>query len=103
MLRSSFNAISRLVSPRDKKPRTSRSRDVSAFKFLLPDCIAPCINRRGTTREAVIAEFAHEIPLGRFGAPEDVAAMVVWLASPCAGYITGQTVNVDGGIARGLL
>jgi 3-oxoacyl-[acyl-carrier protein] reductase len=58
---------------------------------------------RGTTRAAVIAEFAHEIPLGRFGAPEEVAAMVVWLASPRAGYITGQTVNVDGGIARGLV
>jgi NAD(P)-dependent dehydrogenase (short-subunit alcohol dehydrogenase family) len=58
---------------------------------------------RGVTREAVIAEFAHEIPLGRFGDPEEVAAMVVWRASPRAGYITGQTVNVDGGIARGLL
>lgn len=58
---------------------------------------------RGVAREAVIAEFAHEIPLGRFGAPEEVAAMAVWLASPRAGYVTGQTVNVDGGIARGLL
>lgn len=58
---------------------------------------------RGVAREAIIAEFAHEIPLGRFGDPEEVAAMVVWLASPRAGYVTGQTVNVDGGIARGLL
>jgi 3-oxoacyl-[acyl-carrier protein] reductase len=58
---------------------------------------------RGTTREAIVAEFAHEIPLGRFAEPEEVAAMVVWLASPLAAYVTGQTVNVDGGIARGLL
>ena len=58
---------------------------------------------RGVPFDDVIAEFAHEIPLGRFGAPEEVAAMVVWLSSPRAAYVTGQTVNVDGGIARGLL
>lgn len=58
---------------------------------------------RNVTAEDVIAEFAHEIPLGRFGAPEEVSAMVLWLSSPRAAYVTGQTVNVDGGIARGLL
>jgi 3-oxoacyl-[acyl-carrier protein] reductase len=58
---------------------------------------------RGTSRDSVIAEFAHEIPLGRFGRAEEVAAMVAWIASPRAGYVTGQTINVDGGIARGLL
>jgi 3-oxoacyl-[acyl-carrier protein] reductase len=58
---------------------------------------------RNVGAEDVIAEFAHEIPLGRFGTPEEVAAMVVWLSSPRAAYVTGQTVNVDGGIARGLL
>lgn len=57
----------------------------------------------GTTREAILERFTHEIPLGRFGQPEEVAAMVLWLASPRASYITGQAVNVDGGIARGLL
>jgi len=58
---------------------------------------------RGVTRGAVIAAFARESPRGRFGDPQEVAAMVVWRASPRGGYITGQTVNGDGGIARGLL
>jgi 3-oxoacyl-[acyl-carrier protein] reductase len=38
------------------------------------------------------------IPLGRLGKPEEVAAAVAFLAGPEAGYITGTTLNVDGGI-----
>lgn len=57
----------------------------------------------GRSREDVLTEFSREVPLQRFGQPEEVAAMVVWLACPRASYVTGQTVNVDGGIARGLL
>lgn len=37
------------------------------------------------------------VPLGRWQEPEDIAAMAVFLASPLAGNITGQTINVDGG------
>ena len=38
------------------------------------------------------------IPVGRFGSAADVAAAVLYLASPDAGYVTGQTITVDGGM-----
>ena len=48
-------------------------------------------------REAATAQ----IPLGRFGQPEDIANMAVYLASEKASYITGQIISVDGGMAIG--
>ncbi len=36
-------------------------------------------------------------PVGRIGDPADVAAAVLWLATPDAGFVTGQVVTVDGG------
>lgn len=38
------------------------------------------------------------IPLGRLGRPADIASAVAWLASPAAGYVTGQTIHVNGGM-----
>ena len=46
-------------------------------------------------KEAAVAQ----IPLGRFGKPEDIADMVAYLASEKAAYITGQIISVDGGMA----
>ncbi|MFN8012133.1 MAG: 3-oxoacyl-[acyl-carrier-protein] reductase [Holophagaceae bacterium] len=46
----------------------------------------------------VKAEFTKQIPLGRMGSPADIAAAVAFLASEEAGYVTGQTLSVNGGM-----
>ena len=59
--------------------------------------------RQQTTPEAVIKGWEAEIPMGRPGRPEELADLVVFLASERAGYLTGATIQVDGGYYRGLM
>jgi 3-oxoacyl-[acyl-carrier protein] reductase len=47
------------------------------------------------------AELTAAVPLGRFGSTDEIAATVVFLASPEAGYITGAVIPVDGGLGMG--
>jgi 3-oxoacyl-[acyl-carrier protein] reductase len=58
---------------------------------------------RGVSAGQVLEEFSHEIPLGRFAQPEEIAAVIAFMASHQSSYMTCQTVLVDGGIARGLI
>jgi len=52
---------------------------------------------RGQTYDELTAGILAKTPLGRFGQPEDVAQVVLFLVSPGAAYITGQSIDVDGG------
>jgi 3-oxoacyl-[acyl-carrier protein] reductase len=53
--------------------------------------------------QKILAEHADSIPMGRMGEPEELAALVAFLASDRAGYITGTTIQVDGGDVRSVM
>ena len=59
--------------------------------------------KEGLTRADILARFDREIPMKRLGEPDEFAAMVAFLASQRASYITGQSIVVDGGWIRSLL
>jgi 3-oxoacyl-[acyl-carrier protein] reductase len=52
--------------------------------------------------DLIRAEVGRRVPLGRVGEPEDLAALVAYLCSTAAAYVTGQTIAVDGGLLRSI-
>lgn len=81
----------------------SKSLALSLAPEVRVNCIAPGWIRTawGETASAVWQErVRRETPLGVWGLPEDVAAAAVWLASPAAAFVTGQTIRINGGAVR---
>ncbi|MCC7491556.1 MAG: 3-oxoacyl-[acyl-carrier-protein] reductase [Fimbriimonadaceae bacterium] len=72
-----------------------------AGRNITVNAIAPGFIDEGMTEslgEDLRGVLRNQIPLGRFGTSADVAAAVLFLAGPAGGYLTGQTLSVDGGM-----
>jgi NAD(P)-dependent dehydrogenase (short-subunit alcohol dehydrogenase family) len=81
----------------------TRSLALSLAPEVRVNCLAPGWIRTawGETASPVWQErVRRETPLGVWGLPEDVASAALWLASPAASFITGQTIRVNGGAVR---
>jgi 3-oxoacyl-[acyl-carrier protein] reductase len=73
-----------------------------ASRGITVNCVAPGFIATAMTEaltEEQQARIAAQIPAGRMGTPEEIAAAVVYLASAEAAYVTGQTLHVNGGMA----
>lgn len=64
---------------------------------------ATVAQREGTTPEAVVKQWEAAIPMGRIGRVEEFSALVAFLASERAGYITGASIHIDGGFYKGIM
>lgn len=91
------------------------SREVAAYGILVNNVCpgriqtervdevdAATARRKGASADEVRRDSCREIPMGRYGRPEEFANAVVFLASECASYITGTTLQIDGGYIRSL-
>ena len=74
----------------------------TAARGVTVNCVAPGFIQTAMTdalNEKQKAAILERIPAGKMGTPEDVAAAVLYLASDAGGYITGQSIHVNGGMA----
>jgi 3-oxoacyl-[acyl-carrier protein] reductase len=82
----------------------SLALEVAPYNILV-NAISPGWTQTGMTKgfsEAIQKERVSRIPLGRIGQPEDIAPLLLFLASDESNFITGQVIYVDGGMSIGL-
>jgi len=65
------------------------------------NAVGPGPNDTGWIDDDLRAELLPHFPMGRLGRPEDAAAVVAWLCSEEAGWVTGQVIHAEGGFVRG--
>ena len=69
-----------------------------AARQVTVNAIAPGFIETDMTRDLPQDDLKHLVPMGRFGKPEEVASLVAFLASDEAAYITGEVININGGL-----
>jgi NAD(P)-dependent dehydrogenase (short-subunit alcohol dehydrogenase family) len=67
------------------------------------NCVAPGFVEKDASAHAAVprermVEVSRSIPMGRYGKPAEIAAVIAFLCSPAASYVTGQTIHVNGGV-----
>ena len=94
----------------------SLSNEVAKYNITV-NCVAPGLTltnrlyelaverakREEKSHEEVLVDMAKEVPMGRLALPNEIASVVVFLASTKASYLTGSTIPVDGGWVKGLM
>ncbi|MGW5364517.1 SDR family oxidoreductase [Actinopolymorpha pittospori] len=99
--RIGFNGLGEYVATKAVVAAYSRgaARDLAARGITVNVVQAGAINTRMNPEDTDWgAQLGATIPMGRYGTPEEIAAVVAFLAGPEAAYVTGAIINVDGGM-----
>ncbi|MEW6652094.1 MAG: SDR family oxidoreductase [Bacteroidota bacterium] len=101
-LRSSVTAFAKTLSSQVGKYNITVNNVAPGYTLTgrLYELAVVRAKQKGVSHEEVLSSIAADVPLKRLARPDEIASMIVYLASEQASYITGQTIVVDGGAIR---
>lgn len=101
-LRSAVTAFAKTLSSQEGKHNITVNNVAPGYTLTsrLYELAVVRAKNKGVSHEEILSGMASEVPMKRLARPDEVASMIVYLASELAGYITGQTIVVDGGLIK---